>query len=152
MGGGFSNLAHVSSDGSFSWKDVPPGTYSVQISDVSAMPDWFLKSAAADGHDATDSGFSVGASAITLDLMASANGATVDGVAGDQNDEPVADAVIVAVPEARFRNRPDRYRKAVCGSERTLQFARPASGRLRVVRMGERRRRAVLQRRIHKKL
>ena len=45
--------------------------------------------------------------------MASANGATVDGVAGDQNDEPVADAVIVAVPEARFRNRPDRYRKAL---------------------------------------
>jgi hypothetical protein len=113
MGGSFSNLAHVSNDGSFSWKDVPPGTYSVQISDVSAMPDWFLKSAAADGHDATDSGFTVGASAITLDLMASANGATVDGVAGDQNDEPVADTVIVAVPEARFRNRPDRYRKAV---------------------------------------
>lgn len=113
MGGGFSNLAHVSSDGSFSWKDVPPGSYSVQISDVSAMPDWFLKSAAADGHDATDSGFSVGASTITLDLIASANGATVDGVTGDQNDEPVADAVIVAVPEARFRNRPDRYRKAV---------------------------------------
>ena len=113
MGGSFSNLAHVSNDGSFSWKDVPPGTYSVQISDVSAMPDWFLKSVVSDGHDATDSGFSVGAGAITLDLMASANGATVDGVAGDQNDEPVADAVIVAVPEARFRNRPDRYRKAV---------------------------------------
>ncbi|MGB8579361.1 MAG: carboxypeptidase-like regulatory domain-containing protein [Candidatus Sulfotelmatobacter sp.] len=113
MGGGFSNLAHVSNDGSFSWKDVPPGTYSVQISDVSAMPDWFLKSAAADGHDATDSGFSVGASAVTLDLTASANGGTVDGVASNQGDEPVADAVIVAVPEARFRNRPDRYRKAV---------------------------------------
>jgi hypothetical protein len=113
MGGSFSNLAHVSSDGSLTWKDVPPGTYSVQISDVSAMPDWFLKSAAADGHDATDSGFSVGAATITLDLVASANGGTVDGVAADQNDKPVADAVIVAVPEVRFRNRPDRYRKAV---------------------------------------
>ena len=113
MGGGFSNLAHVSGDGSFSWKDVPPGTYSVQISDVSAMPDWFLKSATSDGHDATDSGISVGGGAITLDLMASANGGTIDGVAGNQDDEPVADAVIVAVPEARFRNHQDRYRKAV---------------------------------------
>ncbi|MGB7601129.1 MAG: carboxypeptidase-like regulatory domain-containing protein [Candidatus Sulfotelmatobacter sp.] len=113
MGGSFSNLAHVSNDGSFSWKDVPPGTYSVQISDVSAMPDWFLKSAASDGHDATDSGFSVGAGSITLDLVASANGGTVDGVASNQYDEAVADAVIAAVPEARFRNRPDRYRKAV---------------------------------------
>ena len=113
MGVGFSNLAHVSNDGSFSWKDVPPGTYSVQISDVSAMPDWFLKSATSDGHDATDSGISVGGGAITLDLTASANGGTIDGVVGNQDDEPVADAVIVAVPEARFRNRPDRYRKAV---------------------------------------
>ncbi len=113
MGGGFSNLAHVSGDGSFTWKDVPPGTYSVEISDVSAMPDWFLKSAASDGHDATDSGFSVGAGGITLDLMASANGGTIDGVVGNQDDEPVADAVVVAAPEVRFRNRPDRYRKAV---------------------------------------
>ncbi|MGC2258442.1 MAG: carboxypeptidase-like regulatory domain-containing protein [Candidatus Sulfotelmatobacter sp.] len=113
MGGGFSNLAHVSGDGSFSWKDVPPGAYSVQISDVSAMPDWFLKSATSDGHDATDSGISVGGGAITLDLMASANGGTIDGVASNQDDEAVADAVIVAVPEARFRNHQDRYRKAV---------------------------------------
>ena len=113
MGGGFSNLAHVSGDGSFTWKDVPPGTYSVQFSDNSAMPDWFLKSTASDGHDATDSGFSVGVGIITLDLMASANGGAIDGVAGNQDDEPVADAVIVAVPEALLRNRPDRYRKAV---------------------------------------
>lgn len=113
IGGGFSNLAHVSNDGSFSWKDVPPGTYFVQISDVSAMPDWFLKSAASDGHDATDAGFSVGGGAISLDLVATANGGSIDGAVGDQVAEPVANAVIVAVPEARFRNRPDRYRKAV---------------------------------------
>jgi hypothetical protein len=128
MGGGFSNLAHVSGDGSFSWKDVPPGTYSVQISDVSAMPDWFLKSAAADGRDATDSGFSVGAASITLDLVASANGGTVDGVASNQDDEPVADAVIVAVPEARFRNRPDRYRKAVADQSGHFTLRGLASG------------------------
>ncbi len=33
--------------------------------------------------------------------------------AGSENDSPLADAVVVAVPEARFRSRPDRYRKAV---------------------------------------
>jgi hypothetical protein len=95
------------------------------------MPDWFLKSVAAAGAVA-DSGFSVSGGATTLDLVASANGAMVEGVATNQDgaeqdgaeqdrpeqdrvekDEPVADAVVVAVPEARFRNYSDRYRKAV---------------------------------------
>jgi hypothetical protein len=82
------------------------------------MPDWFLKSAAAGGRDVLDSGFTVSGGTTTLDLVASANGATVEGVAtsqkaGLEKDEPVADAVVVAVPEARFRSRPDRYRKAL---------------------------------------
>ena len=128
---GFSTLTHVNADGSFEWKNVPAGHYSVQISDASAMPDWFLKSVAAAGAVA-DSGFSVSGGATTLDLVASANGAMVEGVATNQDgaeqdgaeqdrpeqdrvekDEPVADAVVVAVPEARFRNYSDRYRKAV---------------------------------------
>jgi hypothetical protein len=45
--------------------------------------------------------------------VASANGAVAAGVAANQKEQPVADAVIVAVPEARFRSHPDRYRKAV---------------------------------------
>jgi hypothetical protein len=36
-----------------------------------------------------------------------------DGIATNQKDEPVPDAVVVAVPEAHFRSHPDRYRKAV---------------------------------------
>ena len=64
-------------------------------------------------RDAADSGFSVGGGTTTLDLVASANGAVAEGVATNQKDEPVADAVVVAVPEARFRSHPDRYRKAV---------------------------------------
>jgi hypothetical protein len=112
-GEGSPTLAHVNADGSFEWKNVSAGNYYVQISDVSAMPDWFLKSVAAGGRDAADSGFSVGGGTTTLDVLASANGAVAEGVATNQKDEPVADAVVVAVPEARFRSRPDRYRKAV---------------------------------------
>jgi hypothetical protein len=109
---GFSTLAHVNSDGSFEWKDVPPGHYSVQISDTSAMPDWFLKSVAAGGAVA-DSGFNVGGGVTVISLVASANGAVAEGVATNEKDEPIADAVVVAVPEARLRSHPDRYRKAV---------------------------------------
>jgi hypothetical protein len=108
----FSTLAHVNADGSFEWKNVPAGHYSVQISDASAMPDWFLKSVSA-GRDAVDSGFGVSGGTTTLDLVASANGAVAEGIATNQKDEPFADAVIVAVPEPRFRSHPDRYRKAV---------------------------------------
>jgi hypothetical protein len=107
-----SPLAHVNADGSFEWKNVSAGHYYVQISDASSLPDWFLKSVAAGGREVTDSGFSVSGGATTLDVLASANAATAEGVATNQKDEPVADAVVVAVPEARFRSHPDRYRKA----------------------------------------
>jgi len=109
---GFSTLAHVNADGSFEWKNVPAGHYSVQISDGSAMPEWFLKFVSAGGRDATDSGFSVSGGTTTLDLVASANGAVAEGAVTDQKDEPVADVVVIAVPEARWRSHPDRYRKA----------------------------------------
>jgi Carboxypeptidase regulatory-like domain len=109
----FSTLARVNADGSFAWKNVPAGHYSVQISDASTMPDWFLKSVVASGRDAADSGFSVSGGTTTLDLVASANGAVAEGTATNQKDEPVPDAIVVAVPGERFRSHPDRFRKAV---------------------------------------
>jgi len=111
IGGGSPSLAQVNTDGSFEWKNVAPGHYYVQLSDVSSMPDWFLKSVAAGGREVADSGFSVSGGATTLDVLASATGGRAEGVATNQKDEPVADAVVVAVPEARFRTHPDRYRK-----------------------------------------
>jgi Carboxypeptidase regulatory-like domain len=112
IGDGSPTLAHVNADGSFEWKNVSAGRYYVQLSDASDMPDWFLKSVAAGGREAADSGFSVSGGTTNVDVLASANGARADGVATNQKDEPVADAVVVAVPEARFRTHPDRYRKA----------------------------------------
>ncbi|MGA9446831.1 MAG: carboxypeptidase-like regulatory domain-containing protein [Candidatus Sulfotelmatobacter sp.] len=113
MGEGSSTVAHVNVDGSFEWKGVPAGRYSVQISDTSAMPDWFLKSVVAGGREAADSGFSVSGGIIPLDLVASANGATAEGIATNEKGESVTDAVVVAVPESRFRGHPERYRKAL---------------------------------------
>jgi hypothetical protein len=112
IGDGSPTLAHVNADGSFEWKSVSAGRYYVQLSDESEMPDWFLKSVAAGGRDVVDSGFNVSGGATTVDVLASANGARVEGIATNQKDEPVADAVVVAVPQARFRTHPDRYRKA----------------------------------------
>jgi hypothetical protein len=117
-GGVLPAVTHVSADGSFEWKNIPAGHYSVQISEASAMPDWFVKSVAASGRDAADAGFSVSGGLITLDLIVSSNGAAAEGVVtnqaeGPEKDSPVADAVVVAVPELRFRGHQDRYRKAL---------------------------------------
>ena len=114
VGDGFSHLAHVGADGSFEWKSVPPGNYYVQLSgDGGANADLFLKAVLAGNRDAGDAGINVNGGAVVLDLVASGNGAVVDGVAVDPKGQPVANAVIVAVPEMRLRGRMERYRKTV---------------------------------------
>jgi Carboxypeptidase regulatory-like domain len=113
-GAGFNALTRIAADGSFEWKNVPPGNYYVQLAgDAGVDAGWFLKSVLADGRDITDSVFSVNGSAVGLTLVASANGGVVDGVVTDANGQPVANAVVVAVPEVRLRAHIGLYRKTV---------------------------------------
>lgn len=111
----FSNLAHVAADGEFVWSDVPPGNYYVQMIGNSggSNEDWYVKAVTAAGRDVNDSGISVNGGTVLLELVASANGAAVDGVVVDPKGEAVANAVIVAVPDVRMRGRVDRYRQTV---------------------------------------
>ena len=110
----FSNLAHVAPDGSFQWTDVPPGTYHIQVvGDSTANDGWYVKSVGAGGTDISDSGLTVSGGTIAMDLVVSANGGIVEGVVVDQKGEPLANAIVVAVPESRLRSHIDRYRKSV---------------------------------------
>jgi len=110
----FSNLAHVAPDGSFQWTDVPAGNYYVQATgDTGAHDGWFVKSALAAGREINDSGVSLNGGVIPLDIVLSANGGIAEGVVVDAKGVAVPNAVVVAVPEARFRGRLDRYRKTV---------------------------------------
>jgi hypothetical protein len=114
LGEGFGTVVQVNGDGSFEWKNVPPGRYYVELAgDPGASADWFMKSIAAGGHEATDTGFSVGGGVTTVELVASANGAEVAGIASDAKGVPLANATVVAVPETRLQARADRYRKTV---------------------------------------
>jgi len=113
-GESFAPQTHVKADGSFEWKDVPPGHYYIQFSgDESVSPNWFLKSVVVAGRVVTDSGLSVNGGASVLDLVASSDGAVVDGLVASAKGEPVANGVVVAVPEPRLRSRTDRYYKTV---------------------------------------
>jgi uncharacterized protein (DUF2141 family) len=126
----FSNLAHVALDGSFQWTDVPAGSYYVQVmGDTTANEGWFVKSVAAGGRDISESGISVDGGTVTMDLVISANGGVCEGVAVDRKGDPVANAVVVAVPETRMRSRVDRYRKTV--TDQTGRFT------LRGIRPGD---------------
>jgi hypothetical protein len=114
LGEGFNSVAHVNGDGSFEWKDVAPGHYYIELAgDPGVTADWFVKSLNAGGRDATDTGLSVGGGVSTVELVASANGAVMEGVTADAKSEPLANATVVAVPEVRLRGRTDRYRKTV---------------------------------------
>jgi Carboxypeptidase regulatory-like domain len=114
LGDQFTNLSHVAPDGSFEWKDVPAGNYYVRlVGENEANADWFIKSALAGGRYVNDSGVNVSGGAVVLDVMINTNGGVTDGVVVDAKNQPVANAVIVAVPEVRLRSRIDRYHKTV---------------------------------------
>lgn len=108
---GFSSLAHVNANGNVEWQNVPVGRYYVELgANASANSEWFLKSAVSGSFDVNEAGITVGGTTATLDLVVSANGAIVEGVATDSKGEPVAGALVVAVPEPRLRSRTDRFR------------------------------------------
>jgi hypothetical protein len=114
-GANFSNLAHVAAGGEFVWSDVPPGNYYVQIlgNGSGANEDWFIKTVLSGTRDVGESGIAVSGGTVFLDLVASSNGAVVDGVVADSKHQAVANAVVVAVPETRMRGRVDQYRQTV---------------------------------------
>jgi hypothetical protein len=110
----YSNITRAAADGSFEWTDVPPGRYYVQmVGNGGTNEDWFVKSVEAGEPDVNNAGISVSGGLIVMDLVVSGNGGIVDGVVTDSAGQPLANAVVVAVPEARWRGREDRYRQAV---------------------------------------
>jgi protocatechuate 3,4-dioxygenase beta subunit len=126
VGENFSNMTRVAADGSFQWTDVPAGSYYIQMAGENGEGG-YLKSVIAGGRDVNDSGMSVNGGMVVIDAVASANGGMVEGAISNRKGEPVADAVVVAVPEARLRERADRYRKTISdqGGHFSLRGLRP---------------------------
>jgi Carboxypeptidase regulatory-like domain len=110
-GEGFSAVARVNADGGVEWRNVPPGNYFVELAGGSLSPEWFLKSVSAGNRERDDVGIVVNGGTVAFEIVASANGATLDGLAATAKGEAVPNALVVAVPATRFQQRPDRYRR-----------------------------------------
>jgi len=117
----FGENAQVDRQGNFSWKNVNPGTYVVRLYGGNGQDSFFLKSARV-GVNNIDASFALSGPSV-LDLVVSTKGAIVDGVVTDRdregNDAPASNVQVVAVPEERYRNIPERF-----GEGATDQFGR----------------------------
>jgi hypothetical protein len=108
----FGTNAPVDRFGNVEWKDVNAGNYIVQVYGGDGQSNAFLKSVTLGGRDVT-TGFTASAPS-TLEVVVSAIGSTVTGVVVEKekdvdNEHPVANATVVAVPEEKYRKLPDRF-------------------------------------------
>ncbi len=108
-----STMGRAKADGTFELKNVPPGLYEIAISgDTSALADCFVESVMVGTKEVSDAGLNVNGGMLALDVTLSSAAGVVDGTAVNDKKEPVANAVVVAVPEAAYRKRQSRYQKA----------------------------------------
>jgi protocatechuate 3,4-dioxygenase beta subunit len=116
----FGANAPVDRLGNFEWKNVNPGNYILQLYGGDGQNGVFLKSVRLGSHD-VDAGFAAGGPA-TLEVIVSFKGGAVEGDVVDKkaekekdstdqlnNERPVTNATVVAVPEEKYRNIPGRF-------------------------------------------
>ena len=111
----FGANAVVDRQGNFEWKNVSPGNYIVRVFGSDAQNNFFLKSVRL-GDRNIDTGFTA-TGPISLDLLLSSRGGVIDGAVINKeaegkdidNDHPVPNATVVAVPEEKYRKLPDRF-------------------------------------------
>jgi protocatechuate 3,4-dioxygenase beta subunit len=107
----FGTNAPVDRFGNFEWKNVNAGNYIVQVYGGDGQG-FFLKSATLGGRDIA-TGFTANGPA-TLELAVSTRGGVIEGDVIEKekdvdNEHPVPNASVVAVPEEKYRKLPDRF-------------------------------------------
>ena len=104
-------MSGVNKDGSFELKNVTGGSYQLLVGAQSNnLRDYVTKSVNLDGRDVADSGFILSAGT-SLDVVMSANGATIEGTVIDGKGKPAAYATVLDVPSAEHKNRQDLYQR-----------------------------------------
>jgi hypothetical protein len=110
----FSNLGKIKPDGSFELKNVLPGVYDVLVaSESQQMNDVFTESLMVGTKDFADTGLTVSGGTLSVDLTVTSGAGVVDGVVSNEKGLPVSNAVVVGVPEPKFRKQPNRYQRGI---------------------------------------
>jgi protocatechuate 3,4-dioxygenase beta subunit len=110
--GTFSPFGRVKADGSFELKDVSPGLYEIEVSgDSKGMADNFVESVVTGTKEVSDTGLNVNGGTLPLDVTLSSGAGVVDGSVANDKKEPIANAVVVAVPEPKYRKRQSHYQR-----------------------------------------
>jgi hypothetical protein len=101
----------VMKDGSFQMKDVAPDTYRLQVDGSEAVRDYFVKAVNLNGKDVSYSGFAVGGTSSSLEIVLSADGAAIEGVVTSHNNSPASDIEVICIPDSKRRERHDLYQE-----------------------------------------
>jgi Carboxypeptidase regulatory-like domain len=106
-------VGKVAKDGSFNG-EVPSGNYHAVVttnSNGEAWRDFIVKEVLLNGKDVGDTGFSVAGGMTSLEIVASAQGSTIEGNVVDEDGKPVPDTTVVCIPDASRRKRHDIYQQ-----------------------------------------
>lgn len=102
--------ADVNRDGSFELKEVPAGTYGLQVLFGSeAFRDSFTKAVNLAGKEISDAGFHVEGATYFLEVVVGAKGASIEGVVSDGQQQPAPDVGVICIPQKKRRERRDLY-------------------------------------------
>lgn len=102
----------VKSDGSFELNNVPPGQFTINFRGQSSeWKRYYIRSVRLNGAPA-DTGFTINGNAGPLIVMLTNHTAVIKGSAVDEDDNPVSDCTVVAVPEEKYRKLHARFGNA----------------------------------------
>jgi protocatechuate 3,4-dioxygenase beta subunit len=103
----------VAKDGSFTLQ-VPAGNYHVVVTSNSNGESWrdfIVKEVLLNEKDVGDSGFALAGGVTSLEIVASAQGSTIEGNVVDDDGKPIAGVLVVCIPDASRRKRRDVYQQ-----------------------------------------
>jgi protocatechuate 3,4-dioxygenase beta subunit len=106
-------VGKVAKDGSFTL-DVPAGNYHVVVTSNSNGESWrdfIVKEVLLNGKDVGDSGFVLAGGLTSLEIVASAQGSSIEGNVVDDDGKPIAGVLVVCIPDATRRKRRDIYQQ-----------------------------------------